>query len=195
MLDIKTLDKHLLGGAPTKFDEKKHIILLREIFFEGGSIARFCAEALIDKKTFYNWKKAHPKFEFAYGILINVAEVVWEKMPSETPVSEFNFKTWSLNMKNKFGFGNPRIDLETDEKTPVSRLERVVEAMGNGELGGDEIAKITHVIEVQADMENGNAAVKEIERRSEETREERLKLLSMYDKAIEDSNKPRKEEV
>lgn len=49
------------GGRPTKFD-KVVVEKLVSIFKIGGSIEEACANARIDKQTYYNWLEAHPGF-------------------------------------------------------------------------------------------------------------------------------------
>lgn len=179
MIDSKSVRKHLLGGKPTKYDEEIHLNLLVDVFCDGtnASIAKFCAEALIDKMTFHNWKKTHPRFKDAYNIVINIAEAKMEDLPFTTSTSEFNHPSWFLMMKNKFGFGKPTIDFSS-AKTPQERLEVIWESLRHGDLNIDEANKLTNLVSIQADVGHGEEAMKKIM-----TREEQLELLAKYDKS------------
>jgi hypothetical protein len=180
MLNIEQIKGHLKKGQPTKYDKGTHIELLVDIFSEGGSIAAFCAETLIDKKTFDNWKKAHAEFKHAYDVVINIAETKWEQMPFVNTPADFNHASWFLIMKNRFGFGKPRIDF-SEEKTPEGRIEVVYKALGEGELTIDEVSKLANLVGTQADITNGNATVDMVKF----TREQIKDAITFCDKEIE----------
>ncbi len=104
--------KSAMSGRPTKYVPEQHIKLLYNIFNQKEGIMAFCAEALIGQTTFFNWLKKHKEFKNAYDIAINIAGRQWEKLPQED--SDFNFPYWSTIMKNRFGYGKPRIDVNNN---------------------------------------------------------------------------------
>jgi len=150
MPDIAKLKKHLSAGNPTKYDKAKHIELLVDLFSNGESIAAFCDEAMINRKTFYNWLGAHKEFKYAYEIVINTAERKWENYPKENP--DFNYQYWYWVMKNRFGYCKPRIQVSEDI-TPLGRIAAIWKAIEEGELTTDEINELASLAQTQANIE------------------------------------------
>jgi hypothetical protein len=160
MLDTAKLKKHLSAGNPTKYEKHKHIDLLVDIFSSGEDIAAFCDEAIISKQTFYNWLKIHKEFKESYDIVINKAERKWAAYPKENP--DFNLQYWHMIMKNRFGYGKPRIQV-SDDITPIGRITSIWKGVEEGELTTDEISKIASLALTQANIESNGAFTNQAE--------------------------------
>jgi len=155
MSDKEKLKKYLSAGNPTKYNQQWHIDLLVDIFSNGETIAAFCDEAMISRKTFYNWLKEHKEFKEAYEIVINTAERKWEDYPKENP--DFNDQYWYMIMKNRFGYGKPRIQVSED-MTPLGRIKAIWKWIEEGELTSDEISKLASLALTQANIESNSAS-------------------------------------
>jgi hypothetical protein len=180
MLDNEKVKKYLFSGKPTKYDEQKHIGLLVDLFSNGESTTAFCAEALIDKKTFYNWLKAHERFKNAYDIVVNIAGRKWEEMPLTNP--DINYQYWYMTMKNRFGYGKPRIEASEDQ-TPQGRINAIWKALENGELTPDEISKLASLAVAQANIKANESDTQTSTIR--ETRESLMEKIEKIQKVID----------
>lgn len=148
---VQKKKKQLIAGNPTKYDEEKHIGLLVDVLYIGDDIAAFCAEAMISKTTFHNWRKKHPKFTNAYDIMINYAECIWEKMPFEEDTKDINYHHWFMIMKNRFGYGKSRFTI-SEGKDPLEIIDSVLDALGNGEITTQEATQIANLASVKVNI-------------------------------------------
>lgn len=152
MTNKKEFLEHFKAGRPTKYDEKKHIELLHDIFAHGESIYAYCEEALITRRTFYHWLNTHEKFKDAYDIALCTGARQFEKLP-ETAVN-FNFPYWSTVMKNRYQYYKTRIETKPND-TPKNRIEAVWEGISSGELSTQEASQLASLAVTQANIENG----------------------------------------
>jgi hypothetical protein len=152
MTSKETFVKHFEKWRPTLYNEAKHIALLYEVFAEEESVYAFCDEALITRKTFYNWLTAHEKFKEAYDIALCIGARKFEKYP-KTAVN-FNYPYWSAVMKNRYQYFKTRIETKHKE-TPANRLEAVWHGISNGELSIQEATQLASLAVTQANIENG----------------------------------------
>lgn len=149
---MKTKDdfiKRYTAGQPTKYDKKKHIGLLFDVFGECEGVAAFLDEAAISKQTFYDWLKAHPEFAEAYEGAINCSQRKWETHPKDNP--DFNFPYWSMIMRTRFGYGKPKVRIAKDA-TPLARMNAIWEGLEEGELSAQEATQLSSVARTQADI-------------------------------------------
>ena len=134
--------KHYRAGKPTKYEEEKHIGLLFDVFSKGEGVAAFLDEAAISKQTFYDWLKAHKEFAAAYEGALNRSQRKWEAYPKDNP--DFNFPYWSTIMRNRFGYGKPKVRIVKDA-TPIARMNAIWEGLEEGELSGQEATQLSSV--------------------------------------------------
>lgn len=149
---MKTKDdfiKHCTAGQPTKYDKKKHIGILFDVFSEGEGVAAFCAEAFISQSTFFLWLQKHKEFKECYDIVINIAGRQWEAYPKNNP--DFNLSYWSAIMRNRFGYGKPKVRIVKDA-TPIARMNAIWDGLEEGELSGQEAIQLASVARTQADI-------------------------------------------
>lgn len=162
--DEKIYKKHLVGGKETKYDEKKHIELLFDVFKNGESVASFCAIAMISRDTFYRWLKKHDKFKESFEIVKNISEKRWLEMPFELE-GNFNFPYWFINMKNRFGYTDHRkVRLASlDENSSLSKQhEEVVREMKQGNITPQESNYVTNTIASKIKIEEHEIMRKDI---------------------------------
>ena len=167
-------------GRKTKYDAEKHIGLLYDTFIVGEAISAFCAEALISQSTFFKWKEDHPEFKEAYDIAINFAENFWNKLPGNTP--DFNFNYWHINMRNRFGFGKPRICLDK-KAVPLEMFETIKQGLAYQEISIQEGIQLATIAKTEADIKTGLTEAKtEYEQQS---RQEALEFAAKIKEARE----------
>jgi hypothetical protein len=152
MTNEKEFIEHFKRGRPTSYDEEKHIALLYKVFANGESIYAFCAEALVNRQTFYNWLRDHEKFKEAYDIALCIGAREFEKYPQIA--TDFNFPYWSTVMKNRYQYYKTRIETKHKD-TPANRLEAVWQGICNGELSTQEASQLAALAVTQANIENG----------------------------------------
>ena len=139
-------------GRKTKYDAEKHIGLLYDTFIVGEAISAFCAEALISQSTFFKWKQDYPEFKEAYDIAINFAENFWNKLPSNT--ADFNFNYWHIVMRNRFGFGKPRLYFDKNAE-PLQMFETIKEALADQEISIQDAVQLATIAKNKADIKKG----------------------------------------
>ena len=167
-------------GRPVTYDKEKHTSLLYELFAKGKPISAFCAEANIAKSTFFEWKNIHPEFKEAYDRAINFAETYWHEMPANDP--NFNFPYWVINMRNRFGFGKPKVRIVKDA-TPIARMNAIWEGLEEGELSAQEATQLSSVARTQAEI-LGNQSL-ELEPLKQYTQEEKMAQIEAMQKIID----------
>lgn len=175
--------KHCTAGNPTKYDQEKHISLIFKIFNEGESVAAFCAEALIAKSTFYEWLRVNKEFKDAYDIMINTAQKIWEDYPKNNP--DFNFPYWSTIMRNRFGYGKPKVRIVKDA-TPLARMNAIWEGLEEGELSGQEATQLSSVATAHYNILTNQS--QESEQFKLETKEEIMAKVYAIQKVIDYKN-------
>jgi hypothetical protein len=175
--------KRCKEGKPTKYNNEKHIGLLFETFKAGEGIMAFCAEALISKQTFYDWLKAHKEFKEAYDIAINISGRKWETEPLTNP--NFNFPYWSTIMRNRFGYGKPRVQVNKDT-TPIARIEAIWSGLEEGSLSAQEATQIASIVTTQANILNNQP--QETAQIKRESREELMAKVHAIQKVIDYKN-------
>lgn len=183
MTSEKEFVKHFESGRPTLYDEKKHIQLLYKIFANCESIYAFCDEALITRKTFYNWVKKHNKFEEAYDIALCIGARQFEKSP-QINAENFNFPYWSTVMKNRYQYFKTRIETKPND-TPKNRIEAVWEGITNGDLSTQQATQLASLAVTQANIENGTVTddSNTVRQMTNDQLKERLELVnSLIDK-------------
>ena len=180
---MKTKDdfiKHCTAGQPTKYDKKKHIGLLFDVFSEGEGVAAFCAEAFISQSTFFQWLQKHKEFKECYDIVINIAGRQWEAYPKTAP--DFNFPYWSTIMRNRFGYGKPKVRIVKDA-TPIARMNAIWDGLEEGELSAQEATQLSSVARTQAEI-LGNQSL-ELEPLKQYTQEEKEAQIKEMQKIID----------
>ena len=141
--------KHFKSCKPTKYDMDKHLDIMDDVFSAGGDVTAFCTQALIAKTTFYEWLKTHKEFKFAYDIMINIACEIWEAYPKDNP--DFNIPYWSIIMRNRFGYGKPKVRIVKDA-TPIARMNAIWEGLEEGELSAQEATQLSSVANTHASI-------------------------------------------
>jgi len=139
-------------GRKTKYEAEKHIGLLYDTFIVGEAISAFCAEAIISQSTFFKWKQDYPEFKETYDIAINFAENFWNKLPSNT--ADFNFNYWHINMRNRFGFGKPRLYFDKNAD-PLQMFETIKEALADQEISIQDAVQLATIAKNEADIKKG----------------------------------------
>jgi hypothetical protein len=172
--------KRYTAGQPTKYDKKKHIGLLFNVFSEGEGVAAFLDEASISKQTFYDWLKAHPEFAKAYEGAINCSQRKWETYPKNNP--DFNFPYWSMIMRTRFGYGKPKVRIVKDA-TPIARMNAIWEGLEEGELTAQEATQLSSVTTAHANILASQSP--ESEEFKRDTREELMEKIYAMQKVID----------
>ena len=86
-----------------KFDEK-YIGILIDLFSQGRSQARFCADIPITRGTFYNWIDRYPSFKEAYAIALIKGEAFWlDDVENNRGNTDYNFNIPKFFLSNRFG--------------------------------------------------------------------------------------------
>jgi hypothetical protein len=174
------LIKHFKSCKPTKYDAEKHLGIMIDVFSEGEGVMAFCDEALISKDTFYEWLKTHKEFKTAYEVIINRAGRQWETYPKTAP--DFNFPYWSMIMRNRFGYGKPKVRIVKDA-TPLERMDAIWDGIEKGELSTQEATQLGSLVTVQNNILNGQPL--ESEQFKRDTREELMDKISAIQKVID----------
>lgn len=182
------LIKHFKSCKPTKYDAEKHLGIMIDVFSEGEGVMAFCDEALISKDTFYEWLKAHKEFKAAYEVIINKAGRQWEAYPKNNP--DFNFPYWSTIMRNRFGYGKPKVRIVKDA-TPIARMNAIWEGLEEGELSGQEATQLGSLVTVQNNILNGQSP--ESEPLKQYTQEEKEAQIKEMQKIIDYAEKNKHE--
>ena len=172
--------KHFKSCKPTKYDAEKHLDIMDDVFSAGGDVTAFCTQALIAKTTFYEWLKTHKEFKFAYDIMINIACKKWEDYPKNNP--DFNFPYWSMIMRNRFGYGKPKVRIVKDA-TPIARMNAIWDGLEEGELSAQEATQLSSVARTQAEI-LGNQSL-ELEPLKQYTQEEKEAQIKEMQKIID----------
>lgn len=178
--------KHCKGGKPTKYEGDRHVGMLFEVFKRGEGIVAFCAEALVSKPTFYEWLKAHKEFQEAYDVAINISAKKWETEMITNP--DLNFGYWSTIMRNRFGYGKPRIR-KLKDAMPIERITAIFEGLEEGELTAQEATQIASVVNTQANiLANQTQEPDQFKRNSPEELTEKLlltqRVIDSYDQMM-----------
>lgn len=156
------------GGRPTKYNKEKHIQLLHDIFSSGRGVMGFCADALIDRKTFYNWLKQYKEFKEAYDIVINIAGDKWERWPIEAlKLGAFNYQYWHLIMRNRFHYSGINIP-ESAENSTQGKFESAWKGLTNGSLTPSEYNQTVNGIMAELKAKELELKAKELELRQKE---------------------------
>lgn len=180
---MKTKDnfiKHYKEGKPTKYDKEKHIGLLFDVFNKGEGVAAFLDEAVVSKQTFYDWLKAHKEFAEAYEGAINRSHRKWEAYPLKNP--NFNFPYWSIIMRNRFGYGKPKVRIIKDA-TPIARMNAIWEGLEEGELSAQEATQLGSLVTTQNNILANQSPESEVFKR--DTREELMEKIYAMQKVID----------
>ena len=172
-------------GRPVTYDKEKHVALLYDLFTKGKPVSAFCAEANIAKCTFFEWKNIHPEFKEAYDRAINFAETYWHEMPSNEP--EFNYPYWSINMRNRFGFGKSKFKL-SDKKKAAEMMQAAKEHLDEDNITINDYTAIVNSAKMQAIID-GECNDTEVYRPS--TREELLEKKALLENIVEKQTKIR----
>ena len=164
----------------TKYEGERHLCLLFDIFSKGEGVMAFCAEALIGRQTFYDLLKVHQEFKKAYDLAINISGAWWEDYPKTNP--DFNFPYWSTIMRNRFGYGKPKVRIVKDA-TPLARMNAIWDGLEEGELSAQEATQLGSLVTVQNNILNGQPP--ESEQFKRDTREELMDKISAIQKVID----------
>jgi hypothetical protein len=175
--------KDCISCKPTKYDKEKHIGIMIDVFSNGEGVAAFLDEASICKQTFYNWLKAHQEFVKAYEKAINRSQRKWEAYPKDNP--DFNIPYWSIIMRNRFGYGKPKVRIVKDA-TPIARMNAIWEGLEEGELSAQEATQLSSVANTQANILAGQS--QESEQFKLETKEEIMAKVYAIQKVIDYKN-------
>ena len=176
----KDFIKRFTSGKPTKYDKEKHIGLLFNVFNQGKGVAAFLNAASIGNKTFYDWLKAHEEFKEAYEAAVSLAKEIWEDYPEKNP--DFNVAYWSIIMRNRFGYGKPKVRIVKDA-TPIARMNAIWEGLEEGELSAQEATQLSSVARTQAEI-LGNQSL-ELEPLKQYTQEEKEAQIKEMQKIID----------
>ncbi len=143
------LVEYCTKGKPTKYKKEKHVPLLARTFYKGDSVRQFCAQALISKKTFYNWINKHKEFKHTYEVTLNFAADFWERIPFENP--EFNYPYLQAVLRTRFGFGKSNINLK-DKQSPLEIIEVIQEGIANQTINIQDIKALNDLAQVKQQL-------------------------------------------
>ena len=174
--------KQIASGQPTKYDKEKHIELLFDIFSKGEGVMAFCAETLISERTFYKWLHSHKEFEEAYKGVISIAGRQWEAYPLKKDPS-FNFPYWSTIMRNRFGYGRPRVQVMKDASSR-DRLTSVWKGLEEVALTTNEAIQITSLANIENNIKTSVAVNSYDNNDVPRTEEERKAEIDLITKGV-----------
>jgi hypothetical protein len=140
--------KHITAGRPTSYDTDVHIRLLYKVFTTGGDVMSFCADAMIGKKTFYDWLKKHQEFKEAYDIMVNYAGAKWELYPLN-PKIKIEFPYWSMIMRNRFGYGKSKFKI-AETKNAKEMMQAAKEHLDEDQITINDYTAIANSAKTQA---------------------------------------------
>jgi hypothetical protein len=172
--------KHITSGQPTKYDKKKHIGLLFDVFNRGEGVMAFCADAAISQSTFFLWLQKHKELKEAYDIVINIAGRKWELYPLKKDF-DINFTYWSTIMRNRFGFGKSRFKI-ADKKNAKEMMQTAKEHLDEDMITVNDYTAIVNSAKMQAIID-GECNDTEVYRPS--SREELLEKKALLENIVE----------
>lgn len=148
-LDAKKIYKKI--SETRIYDEEKHCLMVLDIVGNGGSVAEFCIEACISDKTYYYWRRQHPKFEECSRLATMYAMVLWEQEGENNADNpDFNWRYWEGIGTYRFHYGKQaRIRVNVDEKAdPYIQYQQILRQAGEGDLTASEIKQLMESINV-----------------------------------------------
>lgn len=165
----------------TTYDETVHVQLLHDTFIKGESIMAFCADAGIDRTTFFNWVKRNESFKKAYDIVINMAGRLWERLPLEmaNDGKPFNFQYWHLIMRNRFHYSGLNIP-KSKNKTTEGKFKSAWKGLERGSLSSQEYSQIMQGIVAELKSRELDIRVHEIEQAKKQKEQEKQSKLPKH---------------
>jgi hypothetical protein len=131
-------------SVPVNPDFKVHLPLLDKVYSEGGSDARYCVEAGVNKQTVKRWLKEIPEFKEAYDRAILKSEAYWDELPLSMMEKGlmFNYGWWRLQYQNRFNLGKERINIRG--KNPDEQIEIYKDAVSEGNMHSEQyVSRVT----------------------------------------------------
>lgn len=108
------------GGHPTDYNDKMPELLL-SMMKEGKSIVQFCSAVDICRKTFWNWREAHPEFLHAFTRGLMHSQSHWENwLGNNFENTKVNAPLFKLYWCARFGNPEKQNDLEQEPKEEKS---------------------------------------------------------------------------
>ncbi len=92
-------------GRPTKY-RPEMCDQLPEIYRYGADIGEACVQLGISRRTYYNWKEAHPEFKRATDWGEQLSLAWWTRLGAKMATGEVegSAAVWIFNMKNRAGW-------------------------------------------------------------------------------------------
>ncbi len=150
-----------------KYDPKKHIPILMEIFENGGDIAAFCSSAKIARSTFQLWRAGFDDFKDAYDKAKELARAWWENQGQENLCNpQFNTNAWRLMMRNRFDMTDSRkvaIPGLCKADSYKAQYNCVKKAVEDEELTPDEALKLGNFVATGAKIDTMDEVIKRLE--------------------------------
>jgi hypothetical protein len=148
-LDAKKIYKRIQENQI--YNEEIHCLMVLNIIGTGGSVAEFCIEAGISDKTYYKWRRKHPKFEECSRLAVMYAMVLWEQEGENNADNpDFNWRYWEGIGTYRFHYGKQaRIRINVDETAdPYIQYQQILIQAGEGDLTASEIKQLMESINV-----------------------------------------------
>ena len=133
------------------YDEKKHCLMVLDIIGNGGTIAEFCAKALVSDKTYYRWRREQRAFDDCSRIATQFAQMLWEREGEDNSDNpDFNWRYWEAIGANRFNHGKQsRIRMNIDaDADPYMQYKQLVQQAGEGDLTASEVKQLMESINI-----------------------------------------------
>ncbi len=193
--EAKKFTNHVRVGRPTKYRPDEHIELLFKVFKEGEGVSAFCAEALIGRKTFYDWLQLFPDFREAYDIALNVSARIWEAYPLIN--KDISFQYWATIMRTRFKHGRFKIKPVAKENgkeaTPLDKIDAVWKSLEEGEIASVDLGRIVGLITAEATLK-ANIPMENDFIAKRESNEELMEKVQAIKEVLENVNTRNKNE-
>lgn len=108
-LDVKPIWKKMRPdrkvGRPSKYNQGKCLIVLR-YFMQGATISEVCAKLLIERDTFYLWRRTYPDFNYTVAIGREFSESWWiqQALLPQANIPMFYPQNFKMFMACTFGW-------------------------------------------------------------------------------------------
>lgn len=156
-------------GPKDKYDSKMHDASVKEMFSLGLFKEDFCEKHDIHEDTYYDWIKKHPSFKEAVKKGKIHGEAKWARMPLKFQQKTFSYPYWSSIMKNKFSWGQSKIEGITGKETPLELIGKALLLFSSGKIKDNQHDKL---------INNAISQIKAIECDNHEERIQKLEKSS-----------------
>lgn len=154
------------AGRPTKYDPA-FIDRLPELYAQGMSHVEVATELGVSKARFYDYMDKYEEFRDAVKENVSLSEGWWASQGrSNLENPKFRDILWSMNMRNRHGWGEKRkvqIRGFAKAKTPNEKMNCIHEAVERGDLTAEEATQFASLVNTTASVNEKTELAAEVE--------------------------------